>query len=36
MFPGNIFAGMFNFVAAEFFELSADESAARNLVEVKF
>lgn len=36
MFPGNIFAGMFGFTAAEFFELAADESAARNPVEVKF
>lgn len=34
--PTNIFAGMFNFVAEEFFELGADEQAARNPVEVKF
>jgi LemA protein len=36
MFPGNIFAGMFGFKPTEFFELGADEQAARNPVEVKF
>lgn len=34
--PTNIFAGMFNFASEEFFELAADEQAARNPVEVKF
>jgi LemA protein len=34
--PTNIFAKMFSFVAAEFFELSEGESVARNPVEVKF
>jgi LemA protein len=35
-FPGNIIAGMFKFVKMEFFELGADEQAAKNPVEVKF
>ena len=35
VFPTNIFAKMFSFVAAEFFEL-AEGSAAREVVEVKF
>jgi LemA protein len=35
-FPGNIFARLFGFKPTEFFELSADEQAARNPVEVKF
>lgn len=35
-FPSNIFANMFNFTASEFFALGADETAARNPVEVKF
>lgn len=34
--PTNIFAKMFNFTEEEFFELAAEESAARNPVEVKF
>lgn len=34
--PTNIFANMFNFKAAEFFELEEGEEAARNPVEVKF
>lgn len=36
VFPTNIFAKMFSFVAAEFFELAEGESAAKNPVEVKF
>ena len=36
MFPGNIFARLFGFTVVEFFELAADESVARNPVEVKF
>ena len=35
-FPGNLIAKMFNFVKKEFFELSEDESAAKNPVQVKF
>ena len=35
-FPSNIVAKMFNFGKMEFFELTADEAAARNPVEVKF
>lgn len=35
-FPGNIVAGVFNFVKMEFFELEADEQAAKKPVEVKF
>ena len=34
--PTNVFAGIFNFKAAEFFELEEGEEAARNPVEVKF
>jgi LemA protein len=34
-FPGNIIAGIFNFVKMEFFDL-ADNDAAQNPVEVKF
>lgn len=34
--PTNIFAGMFNFTAEEFFELGAEEQAARNPVNVSF
>lgn len=36
VFPTNIFAKMFSFVAAEFFELGAGEQAAKQPVEVKF
>lgn len=36
VFPTNIFAKMFSFIPAEFFELTEGESAARNPVEVKF
>lgn len=35
-FPSNIVAGWFNFKAMEFFELGADEQAAKNPVAVKF
>ena len=35
-FPGNVIAKMFNFVKKEFFELSEDEYAAKNPVQVKF
>ncbi len=35
-FPGNIIAGMFRFGEREFFELSAEEQAARQPVAVKF
>ncbi|MBP9710805.1 MAG: LemA family protein [Candidatus Pacebacteria bacterium] len=35
-FPGNIIAGMFRFTEREFFELGADEQAARQPVAVKF
>jgi LemA protein len=35
-FPSNIIAKMFNFSALEFFELEADEQAAKKPVEVKF
>ncbi len=35
-FPGNLIAKMFNFAKKEFFELSEDESAAKNPVQVKF
>ncbi|MFA6609094.1 MAG: LemA family protein [Candidatus Paceibacterota bacterium] len=35
-FPTNVFAKMFSFTASEFFELQADEQAAKNPVEVKF
>lgn len=35
-FPSNIIAGMFRFTEREFFELSADEQAAREPVAVKF
>lgn len=35
-FPTNIFAKMFSFIQAEFFELGEGESSARNPVEVKF
>ncbi len=35
-FPSNIIAKMFNFGALEFFELEADEQAAKKPVEVKF
>lgn len=34
--PTNIFANMFGFQASEFFELGADEQAAKDPVEVKF
>ena len=34
--PANIFAGMFSYTAAEFFELEGGEEAARQPVEVKF
>lgn len=34
--PTNIFANMFSFNESEFFELDANEQAARNPVEVKF
>lgn len=34
--PTNIFANMFGFAESEFFELEADEQAARQPVEVKF
>lgn len=34
--PTNIFAKLFSFTEEEFFELGADESAAKNPVEVKF
>lgn len=34
--PSNIVAGLFNFSKMEFFELSADEAAVRQPVEVKF
>jgi LemA protein len=34
--PTNIFAGMFSFKEAEFFELAENEQAAKNPVEVKF
>lgn len=34
--PTNIFANMFSYEPAEFFELEENESAARNPVEVKF
>lgn len=35
-FPTNVFAKMFTFMPAEFFELAESEQAARNPVEVKF
>ena len=35
-FPTNIFAKMFTFLPADFFELTEGEQAARNPVEVKF
>ena len=35
-FPGNLFARIFGFMSADFFELSADESAAKNPVQVNF
>jgi len=35
-FPSNIIAGLFHFAKMEFFELEADEAAAREPVEVKF
>lgn len=35
-FPGNIIAGMFHFTEREFFELGADEQAAKQPVAVKF
>lgn len=35
-FPSNIVAGIFGFGQMEFFELEADEAAAKNPVEVKF
>lgn len=35
-FPSNLVASWFNFKAMEFFELSADETAAKNPVAVKF
>lgn len=35
-FPGNLVGNMFKFVPMEFFELSADEAAARESVAVKF
>jgi LemA protein len=35
-FPGNIIAGMLRFTEREFFELGADEAAAREPVAVKF
>jgi hypothetical protein len=34
--PTNIFAKMFSFQEAEFFELDASEESAKNPVEVKF
>lgn len=36
MFPGNIIGNMFGFKTREFFELGADEQAARNPVKVSF
>ncbi|MBC7836566.1 LemA family protein [Acetobacteraceae bacterium] len=36
VFPSNIIAGMFRFEPKEFFELDADEAAAREPVKVKF
>lgn len=35
-FPGNIIAGLFRFAEREFFELGADEQAAKQPVAVKF
>jgi LemA protein len=35
-FPGNVIGSMFNFSKFEFFELGADEQAAKNPVPVKF
>ncbi len=35
-FPGNIIGNMFGFKALEFFELGADEQAAKNPVKVQF
>ncbi len=35
-FPNNLIAGFFKFAKLEFFELGADEEAAKNPVEVKF
>jgi LemA protein len=35
-FPSNVVASMFKFLAMEFFELEADEQAAKKPVEVKF
>lgn len=36
VFPGNMIAGIFHFTQKELFQLGADESAAKNPVEVKF
>jgi LemA protein len=36
VFPTNVFANMFSFKSAEFFELEEGEESARNPVEVKF
>ena len=36
VFPGNLIAGVFKFSAMEFFELEADEQAAKEPVQVKF
>ncbi|HVV15007.1 MAG TPA: LemA family protein [Candidatus Paceibacterota bacterium] len=35
-FPGNVIAGVFHFEQKEYFELSADEAAAREPVKVQF
>ena len=35
-FPNNVVAGLFHFAKMEFFELAADEAAAKQPVEVKF
>jgi LemA protein len=35
-FPGNVIAGIFHFTQMEYFELSADEAAAREPVKVQF
>lgn len=36
VFPGNVIASMFHFSPMEFFQLGADEAAAREPVQVKF
>jgi LemA protein len=35
-FPGNVLAGMFGFKTMEFFELGAEDAAAKNPVKVSF